>query len=70
MTTDYKNWKELIISAMEYYEDSFDNLVYTTLTESEILQNFYIGYGGTEGIPFTLWTEKRVYFPVCYDGIE
>lgn len=31
---------------------------------------FADGYGSTEGLPFTLWTVKRVYFPVCYDGSE
>jgi len=31
---------------------------------------FYPGYGRPEGIPFTLWTHKRVYFPVQYDGSE
>lgn len=31
---------------------------------------FYQGYGGTEGWWFTIWTADRVYFPVCYDGLE
>ena len=28
------------------------------------------GYGGTNGAYFTVWTTKRVYFPICYDGAE
>ena len=31
---------------------------------------FERGYGVTSGVPFTLWTHHRVYFPVCYDGLE
>lgn len=31
---------------------------------------FHDGYGGEEGLPFTLWTKERVYFPVVYDGSE
>lgn len=27
-------------------------------------------YGYEEGVPFTLWTKNKVYFPVCYDGNE
>ena len=28
------------------------------------------GYGGPEGQDMLLWTERYVYFPVCYDGAE
>lgn len=28
------------------------------------------GFGCEEGAPFCIWTEKRVYFPICYDGRE
>lgn len=28
------------------------------------------GYGCVEGPSFTVWTEHRVIFPVCYDGSE
>lgn len=33
-------------------------------------RKFDPGWGGTEGNAFTAWTEKRVYFPACYDGSE
>lgn len=36
----------------------------------EMDRKFYSGYGGTEGAPFILWTEKGVFFPVVYDGAE
>ena len=31
---------------------------------------FDSGYGNIGGIPFILWTQKRVYFPAVYDGLE
>ena len=31
---------------------------------------FYAGWGGANGCPFTVWTAARVYFPVVYDGRE
>ena len=31
---------------------------------------FDSGYGGINGCTFTVWTEKYVYFPACYDGSE
>ena len=35
-----------------------------------MLCKFGNGFGAHEGIPFTMWTKKRVYFPVEYDGAE
>lgn len=32
--------------------------------------DFDAGFGGAEGCFFTLWTKRRVYFPVVYDGAE
>ena len=31
---------------------------------------FDSGFGCAEGIPFAIWTTKRVYFPTEYDGAE
>ncbi len=33
-------------------------------------QPFDAGYGLPRGLPFTMWTRRRVYFPVEYDGSE
>lgn len=27
-------------------------------------------WGKSNGAPFTAWTERRVYFPIVYDGAE
>lgn len=33
-------------------------------------REFDAGYGGTEGLGFTIWMQRYVYFPVGYDGAE
>ena len=47
-----------------------DKLIFNTLSNQEMDIKFDEGYGCTEGLPFTAWSETRVYFPVCYDGSE
>jgi hypothetical protein len=64
------NWKEMIEFTMKKYDESWDDVVSCTLSTGELLRTFDSGYGGSEGTPFTLWTEKRVYFPCTYDGSE
>ena len=64
-----RNWSEMLKCAFECNGDDFSKMA-TTLTRQELNQEFDSGYGGTEGAPFTAWGEKRVYFPVCYDGSE
>lgn len=39
-------------------------------SEDALDVEFDAGYGGTEGPPLLAWTDRRVYFPVCYDGAE
>jgi hypothetical protein len=63
------SWKEMFESKFKETGDSFETLV-TTLTEKQMNEHFHYGYGGTEGYPFTAWSENWVYFPVCYDGSE
>lgn len=60
-----KNWKELIKEAAKS-----DVIIHCTLSDEELNINFDNGYGLVEGKPFTAWSEKRVYFPVCFDGLE
>jgi len=59
------NWKGLIENAADG-----DKIIACTLSDSELLKEFYGGYGGHEGKEFTAWSEKYVYFPVVYDGAE
>lgn len=64
------NWKELIEYEMKIHEETFEDVVEYTFTKEELVEPFDDGYGCSEGIPFTLWTKNRVYFPVVYDGAE
>lgn len=63
-------WRKMLIEELEANGETFENVISITLTGEELDMSFDNGYGGTEGRPFTAWTEKRVYFPVCYDGAE
>ena len=61
------NWRNLIQKEMSNHNETFEDVVSSTLTEKELLKEFYDGYGCSEGEPFTLWTTNRVYFPGVYD---
>jgi hypothetical protein len=67
MTT---TWRKQIEQEMKRHGESFRQFFHCTLEYEELDREFYNGYGGIEGEPFTLWTDNRVYFPVCYDGAE
>lgn len=58
-------WRELINEAL-----GGDELISNTLTEEEMDIEFSDGFGCIKGMPFTAWSDARVYFPVVYDGIE
>lgn len=64
------NWKELIQHEMKKQGETFEDVVECTLTDEELMVEFYDGFGCSEGAPFTLWTTNRVYFPIVYDGAE
>lgn len=64
------SWREMIAIEMEEKKESWKDVEECTLSDDELNFKFDNGYGGTEGIPFTIWTKNRVYFPVCYDGAE
>lgn len=63
-------WRELIDHEMQRHGDTWPDLVDMTGDGDWLDTPFDNDYGGTEGEPFTLWTKKRVYFPVQYDGAE
>jgi hypothetical protein len=63
-------WKKLIEQEFDGNGESWEDVESNTLSVEEITKEFSDGFGGTEGTPFTLWTKKRVYFPVQYDGSE
>lgn len=62
-------WRELISCEMNEHGDDWDTaIVYPSCDVLDI--EFDDSYGGSEGAPFTLWTQRRVYFPAVYDGSE
>ena len=63
-------WKELLELAMQERGETLAELEANTLTDEDTVDEFDSGYGGTEGVPFTAWTAKTVYFPIQYDGAE
>jgi len=63
------SWKKEFLKVFERTGDSFENIK-TTLSSEEMQKEFDNDYGGVEGAPFTAWSDKYVYFPICYDGSE
>ena len=63
-------WRELIVHELWNQSERWNDVIQCTLTEDELDVEFSEGYGAEEGKPFTLWTTKRVYFPIVYDGSE
>ncbi len=63
-------WKMQLETALGCNKESPSDIVANTLSDEELLAKFDGGYGGSEGKPFTAWTENFVYFPVVYDGSE
>jgi len=65
----FTTWKKELEREFKENGDDFSKMI-TTLTEEELLTVFDNDFGGTNGVPFTAWGEKFVYFPICYDGAE
>lgn len=63
-------WRKLLEKAMRSRGESLSGLEASTLSDADMDVEFHNGYGGPEGKPFTAWSAKAVYFPVCYDGSE
>lgn len=64
-------WKELIQEEMKERNETFADLESCTLSDGQLTTQFDSDISaGIEGVPFTAWTAKTVYFPVRYDGAE
>ncbi len=64
------SWRELITAEMSAHGETWADVASCTLDDTGLDRKFRDGYGSEEGAHFTLWTERRVYFPACYDGSE
>lgn len=58
-------WKKELEEAL-----NGEKLIYCTIDEEELNREFDNSYGCENGSYFTAWSEKHVYFPLCYDGSE
>lgn len=68
MTT---TWKEQIQIEMGIYGESLSDIISSTLSQEQMNAEFDNSMNAVlEGIPFTIWTANRVYFPACYDTGE
>lgn len=67
---DQRSWRVLIQDEMRNYDESWFDVEFCNISEKALDRKFYPDYGAAVGHPFTLWTKKRVYFPVEYDGSE
>lgn len=70
-------WRELIAREMAKHGDSWDKVDSVVVEptdycpEPSLDAEFDDGHvWPPEGCAFTVWTWRRVYFPVCYDGAE
>jgi len=62
-------WRQEILQQMEKDGEHPISLI-CTLTDAQLDTKFDSGYGGVNGLPFTAWGERWVYFPLSYDGGE
>ena len=62
------SFRKLLLKEMEAHGETFINVIAKTISDKQLDIEFDDDLGCIEGIPFTIWTDKRVYFPVAYDG--
>jgi len=63
-------WRDALTKALDFYGEDWADVIEHTMTERELDIKFENDFGWYSGIPFTLWTFTRVYFPWGYDGSE
>jgi hypothetical protein len=63
-------WRALISVELAAQHEDWNDVIANTLKAEQLDEPFFDGYGGHEGVAFTMWTKHRVYFPVVYDGAE
>lgn len=69
-STDMGSWRQMLDRELKDHGETADDVISCTLSGEEMAVEFDTDFGGTNGQPFTVWTEKRVYFPTEYDGAE
>lgn len=63
-------WRRLLTEEMNSRGETFDDLESITLSDEDLDREFDNGIGEVEGVPFTAWTARHVYFPAECVGAE
>lgn len=66
---DMTTWRKLLESERQDRGD-ISEIVYVAPNELVLDTEFDSGYGSEQGEAILVWSERYVYFPVCYDGSE
>src|ERR1035438_1065207 len=59
-----QSWRKRITEVMTEVGDSWNNLVYSTLSDEDL----NVSFQGNEAKAFKLWTTDRVYYPFAFCG--
>ena len=75
MNIPLTTWRKLIAEELAVNGESWDDVIRCNVRHPGrdgpgLDVEFYDGYGGRRGSPFTAWTAARVYFPAVHDGKE
>ena len=62
------NWKEELTQALADNGETWADIEANTMSEEDMAKSNSLP--GRGGCAFTVWTAKRVYFPVIYDSNE
>ena len=60
-------WREEISAEMAKHGETWADVVGCTLDDAALDRRFDADFGGINGVPFTLWTARRVYVPATHD---
>lgn len=63
-------WREKLERKLVDFGEAWEDIEYVYPEKSVLDVPFDDGYGLPEGPEFLVFTTKRIYFPVCYDGAE
>ena len=64
-------WRKLLEEEFQIQNDLWKNIVMMTPSDGKWLDYYFDDDSNIiEGVPFTVWTKNRVYFPLSFDGSE
>lgn len=64
-------WQILITEALAQNKESWNDVESMSPKDGKWLDYLFDDdFGSIEGVPFTIYTKNKIYFPACYDGSE